>query len=292
MATRLFGRRSRYVLYKFYALLGLVRWQNILVISIALYLSALFLFNPTAPILELLSDWRLHVGILALGLFIASGYIINAFYDLEKDMINRPHQTFFARHISKSFSLTCYVLFNTVAALLSLLVDWRFFLINVCFSIALWFYSHKMRKVKLLSEVGVALLSVAPFFSLAMYYQKVSLKMFEFVAVVCVFIVAREICKKLIGLKGDIIHGDQSIPILFGEKWASRMIVGLALLSIAQLGFFIRFLHEGYADIIYYAMAVILVVIIYYEWIRKEHRTVNWLYRLLILMGIGSIPFI
>jgi 4-hydroxybenzoate polyprenyltransferase len=292
MAGGLFNRRTRYLLFKFSALLGLVRWYNILVITIALYLSAIYIFNPELAPLAVLADIKLHLAILALGLFIASGYIINAFYDVEKDMINRPQQTLFDRHISKAFSLRCYVLFNTIAGVLSLLVDYRVFLINVLFSLVLWFYSHKMRKLKLISEVGAAMLSVAPFFSLAVYYRTVTLKMFEFVALIFVFIIAREICKKLIGLKGDIILGDQSIPIVIGEVWASRAITFLAMVSIAQLAFFIRFLFEGYVDYYFYTMAFILGFVIFFEAIRKDHRMVNRLYKLLILMCIFSIPFI
>lgn len=263
-----------------------------MVITLALYLSAIYIFNPGEAPIGVLKDIKLHLAVLALALFIASGYIINAFYDVEKDMINRPQQTFFDRHISKAFSLRCYVLFNTIAGLLSILVDYRVFIINVLFSVVLWFYSHKMRKLKWISEIGAAMLSVAPFFSLAVYYRTVTLKMFEFVALIFVFIIAREICKKLIGLKGDIIIGDQSIPIVIGEKWASRVITFLAFVSIAQLAFFIRFLFEGYVDYLFYSMAAISGLVVFFEAIKKDHHTVNRLYKLLILMCIFSIPFI
>ncbi len=260
--------------------------------AIALYLSAIYFFNPGESCKETLFDYKLNLEVLALSLFIASGYIINAFYDIEKDMINRPHQTFFDRHISREFSFTCYFLFNTLAGILSLFVDWRVFFINVLFSVVLWGYSHKMRKMKFLGEVGAAMLSVAPFFSLAFYYQDVTIKMFEFVAVIFVFISAREVCKKLIGLKGDIILGDQSLPIVFGEKKASLIITGLALLSIAQIGFFIRFLLQGEIEAIFYGMAIVLLLIAYFEGLKKAHTTVNFLYKLLILACILTIPFI
>ena len=225
-------------------------------------------------------------------LFIASGFIINAFYDVEKDLINRPKATFFDRHISRSFSFNCYFLFNTIAAILSLFVHWQVLLINVLFSIVLWLYSHKLRKVKYLGEIGAAMLSVAPFFSLATYYQDVTLKMFEFVALIFVFIIGREIVKKLIGIKGDIILGDKSLPIVFGEKKASLIVVLLALLSIGQLAFFIRFLLHGYIDYVFYFMAFLLLLIVYLEGVQKQHRVVNGIYKVLIILCILSIPFI
>jgi 4-hydroxybenzoate polyprenyltransferase len=125
-----------------------------------------------------------------------------------------------------------------------------------------------------------------------MYYQDVTMKMFEFVALIFVFIIGREIVKKLIAIKGDIIIGDQSIPILLGEDRASKFVVLLALVSLAQIAFFIRFLLNGYIDYGFYAMAFLLAVIIHLEGIHKRHRLVNRLYKVLIIMCILSIPFI
>ncbi|NNC84085.1 MAG: UbiA family prenyltransferase [Flavobacteriales bacterium] len=292
MSARFFNRRLRYVLYKFWALLGLVRWYNILLMTVALYLSAIYFFNPEESIRATLLDYRLHLSIIALILFIASGFIINAFYDVEKDMINRPRATFFDRHISRTFSFNCYFLFNAIAAILSLFVDWQVLVINSLFAIVLWLYSHKLRKVKYLGEIGAAMLTVAPFFSLATYYQEVTLKMFEFIALIFVYIIGREIVKKLIGIRGDIIIGEQSLPIVMGEKRASGFIVFLALVSLAQIAFFIRFLLHGYIDYVFYSMAVILGLIIYQEGVRKDHTTVNRLYKVLIILCILSIPFI
>lgn len=292
MAPRLLNRNTRYILYKFWALLGLVRWYNIMVMALALYLSAIYLFNPGQAIKVTLMDFRLHLEVLALCLFIASGYIINAFYDIEKDMINRPHQTFFDRHISKEFSLTCYFLFNTLAGILSIFVDYRVFVVNVLFSLVLWGYSHKMRKMRFIGEVGAAMLTVAPFFSLTFYYQDVTMKMVEFVGLIFVFIIAREVCKKLIAIRGDIILGNQSIPILFGEKRAAYLVSTLALVSIAQIGFFIRFILHGEIEAIFYFMAFILLLIAYFSSVRKNHSLVNNLYKVLLLACILSIPFI
>lgn len=286
------SRRSRYLLYKFWALLGLVRWYNVILMAIALYLSGIFMFNSGVSPKFILSDPKLHLCVIALAMFIASGFIINAFYDLEKDMINRPGLTFFDRHISRKFSLNCYVLFNAIAAILSLIVSWEVFVINLIFTVVLWLYSHKMRKMSYIGEFGASMLSVAPFFSLAVYYSDVTIKMVEFVALIFVFIFSREIVKKLIAMRGDIILGDKSIPITIGEGRARSLMVILAMVSVAQLAFFIRFIHEGYVDLMFYAMAVVLGGVILLLITGPRHKWVNRLYKLLIIMMIGAIPFI
>ena len=292
MTPQLLSRRSRYILYKFYALLSLVRWYNVLIMTLALYLSAIYFFPPKGEVLATLKDMRLHLEIASLCLFIMSGFIVNAFYDVEKDMINRPDRTFFDRHISRSFSFKCYFLFNTLAGILSLMVHWKVFLINVLFSVVLWLYSHKMRKKRFMAEIGAAFLTVAPFFSLAVYYETVTLQMLEFVALIFIMIFGREIVKKLIGLKGDFILGDQSLPIYFGEKWGERIVIGLSLLTCMQAAFFIRFLVHGEAAYAFYAMAAMSILVIITIWPMKDYRWANRLYKVLIILCILSIPFI
>jgi 4-hydroxybenzoate polyprenyltransferase len=271
----------------------MVKWYNVIVLAAALYLSAIYIFNSQMSPLEVLKDWKLHAEVAALSLFLMSGFIINAFYDLEKDMINRPEQTFFDRHISRSFSFYCYFGFSAIAALLSLLVDWKVLCVNLMFSFALWFYSHKMRKKLFMGEVGIALLTVAPFFSLTIFYWNITLKMVEYVAFIFMIIVSRDVIKKIIGMKGDIIYGDRSIPVVYGEKKAKYLVISLCLISIGQIAFFIRFLFSG--DIQYYFLAVVFVlgaIVVMLTKRNADYNQVNLLFKLLLLSAVFTIPFI
>jgi 4-hydroxybenzoate polyprenyltransferase len=292
MARKLFSRRTRYFLYKVWALLGLVRWYNIVLMAIALYLSAIYLFNPESGVVQVLRDIRLHLEILALILFIASGFIINAFYDLEKDIINRPTQTFFQKHISKEFSFGCYFAFNSLAALISLIVDWKVFGINVLFSFVLWAYSHKMRKMRFIGEMGAAMLTIAPFFSLSVYYWDLTWKMFAFISLIFLFILTREVVKKLIAIRGDIILGDQSIPIVIGERAASIVVVSLGIISMLQVGYLVTQVFTGISDFLFYAMLLLLSAAVIAEGFKNDHLQVNFIYKILILLSILTIPYI
>jgi 4-hydroxybenzoate polyprenyltransferase len=92
--------------------LSIIRWQNILITALAQYLAVLFVFNPGESKLELFLDIHLHLIVLATACAVAGGYIINSFYDLEKDLINRPERTLFNRVVSKDFCLKFYFLMN------------------------------------------------------------------------------------------------------------------------------------------------------------------------------------
>ena len=78
------------IFHKFFSLLSVVRGYNILILVAAQYLAAIFIFSPEASLRDVLLDFNLFFIVLATICVIAAGYIINNFYDAEKDRINRP----------------------------------------------------------------------------------------------------------------------------------------------------------------------------------------------------------
>ena len=75
---------------KVLSLFSVVRGYNILLIVIAQYLASLFIFSPEKSLRHVLLDIDLYFIVLATMCVIASGYIINNFYDFEADKINKP----------------------------------------------------------------------------------------------------------------------------------------------------------------------------------------------------------
>ena len=65
---------------------------TILVLVAAQYLSARYILAPQKTWITHLTDLNLFLLVLASSFAIAGGYIINNFYDAEKDRINRPQQ--------------------------------------------------------------------------------------------------------------------------------------------------------------------------------------------------------
>ena len=78
-----------------------VRGFNLAIIVVAQYITAIFIMSPNQSLLEVLLDRSLLVLIAASAVSIASGYIINNFYDSEKDSINRPQQVNVEKMVSQ-----------------------------------------------------------------------------------------------------------------------------------------------------------------------------------------------
>src|SRR5690554_4414540 len=106
------SRRQKLFFLKFFSLFSVVRGYNILFIVIAIYLTSVYILAPQLPALEILFDLNLLMLVLASALAIASGYIINNFYDSEKDLINRPRKTMLDRLVSQRTKLSTYFVLN------------------------------------------------------------------------------------------------------------------------------------------------------------------------------------
>lgn len=214
------------------ALLSIVRWYNILTTALAQYIAALFIFNPYVRRIDILKDVNLHLIVLVTAFLIAAGYIINSFYDLERDMINRPRETVFDRVISKSFCLRCYLIFNSIGLIGSLFVSFNVFIYFFLFSIALWFYSHKLERIAVVKEISASLLAVASVLSIGLYYQHMTYMIALYAVLMILLLINREIIKDLVSEKGDYVFGYKTIPIRFGQRITYSIFVGLSALAV------------------------------------------------------------
>jgi len=85
---------------------------------------------------------------------IASGYIINNFYDAEKDLINKPRKSMLDRLVSQRFKLTSYFVLNFFAVFAASYVSFRAVFFFSAYIFGIWFYSHKLKKMPFKFDIG------------------------------------------------------------------------------------------------------------------------------------------
>ena len=132
--------------YKFLSLLSVVRGYNIAIIVLAQYLAAIFIFSPDKSLKEILFNLDLYLLVLATICVIASGYIINNFYDSKKDRINKPIKSKIDSIVSQRIKLQIYFFLNFVGVGFAFLVSWRAALFFAAYIFLIWLYSHKLKK--------------------------------------------------------------------------------------------------------------------------------------------------
>ena len=125
---------------KVISLFSVIRGYNIPVIIVAQYLSAIFILAPGKSALAILLDFRFFILVFASSITIASGYIINSFYDSKKDLINRPNKSMLDRLVSQKTKLQVYFTLNFIATLSALIVSWRASFFFTTYIFLIWFY--------------------------------------------------------------------------------------------------------------------------------------------------------
>src|SRR5690625_4341870 len=99
----------RTLFIKTLALFTVIRGYNIAMLVLAQYMATLFVFNDGKDHLQILFDRKINFIIIASALSAAAGYIINNFYDLEKDRIQMLLHNYIDRFIFQIFIIKNYL---------------------------------------------------------------------------------------------------------------------------------------------------------------------------------------
>ncbi|WP_116790591.1 geranylgeranylglycerol-phosphate geranylgeranyltransferase [Flavobacterium psychrotrophum] len=299
------SRKAKLVLMKIFSLFSVVRGYNIPVIVLAQYLSAIFILDKERRSLDVILDLNLFFIVLASSLTIASGYIINNFYDAQKDLINRPKKSMLDRLVSQGTKLQVYFGLNFIVVLLAWLVSWRAVLFFAAYIFLIWFYSHKLKRYPLIGNLTAALLAVLPFFGILMYVSKFNNNLyydaqqlgtiFAHATFLYLLILVRELIKDLENLAGDLVANYRTIPVMLGERRAKIIIAALIALTVIPVYLLIEVYDVGYMDIYFYAGMLVIIYFLYRLWDANGKTDYSLLHNLLkglIVAGIFSIVLI
>ena len=226
------SRKQKHFLLKFFSLFSVVRGYNILIIVIAQYLTSVYILAPTLPVRKVLFDPKLLMLVLASASAIAGGYIINSFYDSEKDLINRPHKTMLDKLVSQRTKLTGYFVLNFLSVIFASYVSFKAVVFFSLYIFGIWFYSHKLKKYPFVGNITAAILAVIPFFAVFIYYKNFDLVIFVHATFLFLIISMRELVKDLENLKGDLALNYRTIPVVYGEAVSKGMLYYIKFFGI------------------------------------------------------------
>jgi len=280
---------------KVLSLFSVVRGYNIPIIVLAQYLSSIFILAPEKRALDVLLDWRLFIIVFVSTLTIASGYIINNFYDSEKDLINRPNKSMLDRLVSQKTKLQVYFGLNFLATALAYIISWRAALFFAVYIFLIWFYSHKLKKFPIIGNLTASLLAVLPFFGILLYFRNFYHVIFAHATFLFLLILIREMIKDLENIKGDVANDYQTIPVRFGEKVSKQLITVLTASTVLPVFILIDRYDVGYMDIYFYISLIVLIFFILKLWKSQTHNEYVQLHNILkslIVAGVFCIVLI
>lgn len=276
------------------ALLSQIRWYNILLLLLGQYLAALYVFADKYARIPLLTDAGTHLSIWTSALILASGFLINTFYDIEADSINRPRQTSFERLVRKSTSLRVAGILLFSGLLIAFSVSWRALGYYGLYAFLLWLYSHRLRNIPFVGHASAAIIGLMPFFGISVYHDFISIPTLAYGMLLGLALFSRELVKDLLGFKGDIIAGKVNVAAVYGTGKVQLVLVINTVLAWTP-AYFTRPLFSDYAS---YGIVTLLLMLTVSNLIALRSinlHNLRWAhlgYKLVLVIGVLTIPFL
>ncbi|WP_339917239.1 geranylgeranylglycerol-phosphate geranylgeranyltransferase [Yeosuana marina] len=288
-------RKQKHILIKFFSMFSVVRGYNILIIVVAQYLASIYILAHDKPLRQVLFDPNLFVIVLASAVTIAAGYIVNNFYDSEKDLINKPIKSKLDRLVNQHTKLSFYFVLNFIAVVLASYVSFKAVLFFSVYIFGIWFYSHKLKKLPFIGNLTSAILTITPFFAVFIYYKNFEHVIFVHATFLFLILSMRELTKDLENIKGDLALNYQTIPIVYGENVSKIMLTVLSVLTLIPTFLLLYKFKVGYMYIYFYISIVLLVIFLVLLWKSKtkiHYLILHNILKFIIVFGVFCILLI
>ncbi|HNT49596.1 MAG TPA: geranylgeranylglycerol-phosphate geranylgeranyltransferase [Cyclobacteriaceae bacterium] len=272
------------------ALIRLTRFWNLVIIAMAQYMAACFLIDS-----NLLWDWRLLVLAASTTIIAAAGYIINDYYDIKIDLINKPDRVVIGKGITRRYALFFHTTLSGIGIALGLLLGLRIAAIHFVSVFLLWWYSNNLKRQPFIGNLTVALLTgVSVLLVNVLYYQHHAL-----VGIYALFAffmtLVREIVKDMEDLKGDNTFGCRTLPIVWGlrkTKWVIYIVLIVFGALVLYLNYVYTRLPEYYFLIFLFVPLGLFVSRLIIADTKKDFYWLSQWSKIIMLLGILSMVFI
>jgi 4-hydroxybenzoate polyprenyltransferase len=306
------------------AFFRLVRWPNLLFIAIT---QSLFYFCIVIP--SFYGGQPIHENILKPDDFIllslssllvaAAGYIINDYFDLPIDRVNKPDRVVVEKIIKRRWAIIWHWILSGLGILIGFYLSWKLRNIfigpsNLICVLLLWFYSTSFKKKLLIGNILISLLTawvigvlylcefrlhrfVDPEFHGALsriYKYTVVYASFAFI-----ISLVREVIKDMEDMEGDERYGRRTMPLVWGLNAAKFFCVCWLTVLVTAL-IFIQFYvlqYRWWLTIVYTCFGVIYPILRVLKSLSRakeptEFRKLSRWIKTIMLMGILSMIFL
>lgn len=282
-------------LKKIFSLLSVVRGYNVFVLIFGQYLASIFIFSPEKSIRHVVLDVHLLYIVLASVCIVSAGYIINNFYDVKVDRINRPFKVGIDSYVKQETKLRLYFFLNFLGFTFAFFVSWKSALFFSIYIFAIWFYSHKLKKYAFTGLISATILTILPFFAVFVYFKNFSTIIFVHAIFLFLVIMLRELIKDLENMKGAIANNYKTFPVVYGEEKTKKLSLSLLLLTFFPVTVLFSYPALSYMRYYFYFALITLFFVGFYLWksnSRNEYRLLHNVLKMLLLIGVFSLIFI
>jgi 4-hydroxybenzoate polyprenyltransferase len=243
------------------AFFQLIRWPNLFFIALTQALFYYFILLPSfiqigpkayLNILEPRLFWLLSLSSV---LIAAAGYIINDYFDLNIDRVNKPDRMVVERLIKRRWTIVWHWILSVFGLLIGFYISWKLrnplIIIShlVCVTL-LWFYSTTFKRKLLFGNIIVSLLTA--WVILVLYlcefrfhrfvdpvYHSLLARVYKYAILYASFAfvisLVREAIKDMEDIEGDAQAGCKTMPIVWGLNASKIFVATWIIVLIAAL---------------------------------------------------------
>lgn len=231
-------------------------------------------------------------------LFIAAaGYVINDYFDINIDEVNKPKKMVVDKVIHRRWAIAWHFMLSTTGIILTVIAlpflqHWYLILANICCVALLWFYSTNFKKALLTGNIVISLLTAWTI--LIIFFSKFNLTdaigngtaihhrffrlAFLYAGFAFIISLIREAIKDMEDMHGDERYGCRTMPIVWGVNatkmyaavWLVVLIAALVLLQVYVLQF------KWWLAVAYSVPAIIFPLLVILWKLRKSHTSEDY----------------
>jgi 4-hydroxybenzoate polyprenyltransferase len=262
----------------------LIRWRNLLFILLT---QVLFFYGVVEPVMfdgsYMPREFRVLFYLLCLAsLFIAAaGYIINDYFDMNIDLVNKPDRMVVDKVIKRRWAIFLHMIFSVAGILISFYIglqsnNWFIGFANTVCVIVLWFYSTTFKKKLLSGNILISLLTawtvlVVYFFAVNYLggvlmdqvtgdgFHKLLRLALLYTSFAFIITLIREVIKDVEDMEGDRKYGGRTMPIVWGVEFSKvfTTIWFMILLALLLIVLFYILQFSMWVPAVYNALLII-----------------------------------
>jgi 4-hydroxybenzoate polyprenyltransferase len=268
---------------------------NLIIVAFAQLMTAYFLVETTGSGKSVLLDPNLYAIILSTVTLAAAGYMINDYYDVKIDYVNKPDEVIIGKGMKRRMVLFLHSALNFTGIGIGYIVSPKIALINFVAAFLLWLYSNSLKRQPFIGNFVVALLTAVTIWIVGFYYQKSELLVLTYAIFAFFLNLIREIIKDIEDRQGDRKHGCRTLPIVIGFRNTKKVIFVIAIGFVCAI-LIVTFKINNHLLFYYFGgLSLLFFLFMYKIYIadRKAHFTqLSVLSKLLMLTGIMSMGFL
>lgn len=242
---------------KVIAYITILRPLNFLITFLTIYFAIIIANN------SLLFSLKAFFGSLAGSLISGAGMVINDYFDIDIDKINRPERPIPSGMVSPKGAMFYYLILNLISLFFISFTNLVAFFIASFSIIIIFLYSYTFKNKGLIGNFIVAFMTGLAFIFGGVIGENILPLIFPFVFALLINL-AREILKDIEDTEGDKLKNLKTFPIVYGEKKSFRLITILLSITvvITIIPYLINIFNVYYLLIVLFGVDLVFIYVI------------------------------